>query len=50
MCFTDSFIVQIKNKRCLQRLCKDVDDRFDTSNYKLERLLSKVRNKKNSSV
>ena len=38
----DGFIVHIKTKR----IAKDVEKRFDPSNYKLERHLPKGKNKK----
>ena len=38
---TDSFIVYIKT----EDIEKDVETRFDTSNYKLDRLLLKEKNK-----
>ena len=39
---TDSFIVYIKT----DDIYKDIETRFDTSNYELDRLLPKGKNKK----
>ena len=43
---TDSFIVHIKTEDIYSDIAKDVETRFDTSNYKLGRLLPKGKNKK----
>ena len=42
----DSFIVYIKNDDIYKDIAKDVETRFDTSNYELDRLLPKAKNKK----
>ena len=38
---TDSFIVYIKTDGIYQDIAKDVETRFDTSNYELDRSLPK---------
>ena len=38
---TDSFIGHIKTEDCYTDIAKDAEARFDTSNYELERPLSK---------
>ena len=43
---TNSFIVYIKTDDIYKDVAKDVETRFDTSNYKLERPLPKGKNKK----
>ena len=44
---TDSLIVYIKKKRDIYKdIAKDVESRFNTSNYELDRRLSKEKNKK----
>ena len=43
---TDSFIVYIKTDDIYKDIAKDVEKRFDTSNYELERPLLKGKNKK----
>ena len=43
---TDSFIVYIKTEGIYADISKDVKARFDTSNYELERPLSKGKRKK----
>ena len=43
---TDSFIVYIKTDDIYKDIAEDVETRFDTSNYELERLLPKEKNKK----
>ena len=43
---TDSFIVQIKTEDIYKDIAEDVETRFDTSNYELDRLLPKGKNKK----
>ena len=43
---TDSFIVYIKTEDIYIDIAKDFETRFDTSNYELDRPLSKGRNKK----
>ena len=47
MCFidTDSFIVYIKTDNTYKDIAEDVRTRFDTSNYELDRPLSKGKNK-----
>ena len=48
LCYTDinSFMVYIKPKDIDWNIAKDVETRFDTSNYKLNRSLSKGKNNK----
>ena len=43
---TDSFIVHKKTEYIFLNNAKDVETRFDTLNYELERLLPKGKNKK----
>ena len=43
---TDSFIVYIKIDDIFKDIAKDVDTRFNTSNYELERPLPKGKNKR----
>ena len=43
---TDSFIVYLKTNDIYKGIAKDVETRFDTSNYELDRLLPKENNKK----
>ena len=43
---TDSFIFQVKTEDVYKVVPKDVEKRFDTSNYQLERPLPKGKNKK----
>ena len=43
---TDSFIVHIKANDIYKDIAEDMETRFDTSNYKLDRPLSKGKNKK----
>ena len=43
---TDSFIVHIKTEDIYTDIVKDVETRFDTSNYELDRSLPKIKNKK----
>ena len=38
---TDSFIIYIKTDDIYQDIAKDVETRFDTSNYELDRSLPK---------
>ena len=40
------FIVYIKTEDTYSDIAKDIITRFDTSNYELDRSLSKVKNKK----
>ena len=42
----DSFIVYIKTDDIYKDIGEDVETRFDTSNYELDRPLSKGKNKK----
>ena len=42
----DSFIVYIKKDDIYEDIAEDVETRFDTSNYELDRLLPKGKNKK----
>ena len=44
----DSFIVYIKANDLYEDIVEDVEIRFDTSSYELDRLLSKGKNKKNN--
>ena len=41
---TDSFIVYIKTGDIYKDIAEDVETRFDTSNYELDRLLQKGKN------
>ena len=41
---TDSFIVHIKRDNICKDIAENVETRFDTSNYELDRRLSKERN------
>lgn len=43
---TDSFIVHVKPEKVYSDFAGDVGSRFDTSNYKVEKLLPKDKNKK----
>ena len=43
---TDSFIVQVKTEDIYLDISKDVETRFDTLNYELDRLLPKKNIKK----
>ena len=43
---TDSFTVYIKTDHIYKDVAEDVETRFDTSNYELDRPLSKGKNKK----
>ena len=43
---TDCFIVYIKTNDIYRDIAEDVETRFDTPNYELERPLPKGRNKK----
>ena len=43
---TDSFIMNIKTEDFYQDILKDVEDRFDTSNYDTDRLIPTGKNKK----
>ena len=43
---TGSFIVYIKTDGTYKHIAEDVETRFDTSNYKLDKPLSKGKNKK----
>ena len=45
---TDSLIVYIKKKTFTQTLWKDVEARFDTSNYELDGLLPKGKKRKSN--
>ena len=42
---TDSFIIYIKTEDLYTDITKDVDTRFDTSNYELDRPLPNGKNK-----
>ena len=41
---TDRFIVNIKTKHIYKDIAKDLETRFDTSNYELDRPLLKEKN------
>ena len=43
---TDSFLIYIKTKYIFVDIIKDVETRFDTSSYELDRPLPKGKNKK----
>ena len=43
---TDSFIIHIKTKDFYKDIADDVEKRFDTSNYEVNRPLPKEKNKK----
>ena len=43
---TDSFIIQIKTEDFYKDIANDIEKRFDTSNYEVDRPLSKGMNKK----
>ena len=43
---TDSFIMNIKTSDCYKDISNDVENRFDTSNYEVNRLLPTGKNKK----
>ena len=43
---TDSFIVSIKTDDIYKDIAEDVETRFDSSNYELDRLLHKRKKKK----
>ena len=43
---TNSFIVHAKTEDIYEDIAENVEKRFDTSNYKLKRLLPKGKNKK----
>ena len=43
---TDCQIVYIKRDNTYKDIVEDVETRFDTSNYELDRPLSKIKNKK----
>ena len=43
---TDSLIINIKSKDFYKDIARDVEERFDTSNYDVDRLLPKGKNKK----
>ena len=43
---TDSFIVYIKADDIYKNIAEDIETRFDNSNYELDRLLPKGKNKK----
>ena len=52
LCYMDtgSFIVYVKTEHICIDIAKDVEPRFDTSNYKLERPLTKGKNKKSIGI
>ena len=43
---TDSFIINIKTEDFYEHIANDVEERFDTSNYEVNRPLPKGKNKK----
>ena len=43
---TDSFIAYVKTDDLYKDIAKDVETRFDTSNFKIDRPLSRGKNKK----
>ena len=43
---TDSLIINIKTKNFYKDIAQDVEERFDTSNYNVDRPLPKGKNKK----
>ena len=43
---TDSFIINIKTNDFYEDISNDVENRFDTSNYEVNRLLTTGKNKK----
>ena len=45
---TDSFIVYIKTDYIYKDIAEDVETRFDTSSYELDRPLTKGKNKKSN--
>ena len=47
---TDSFIVCIKTGDIYKDIAEDVDTRFDTSNYELDRLLPKEKKQKSNCI
>ena len=47
---TDSFIINIKTKDFYEDIANDVEKRFDTSNYEVNRSLSTGKNKKSDST
>ena len=48
ICYTDtnSFIVHVKTDDIYKEIAEDVETRFDTSNFELDRLLPKEKTKK----
>ena len=44
------FVVYIKTDDLYKDIAEDVETRFDTSNYDLDRTLSKGKNKKSNSI
>ena len=45
---TDSLIVHVKTNGIYKDIAEDVETRFDTSNFDLDRPLPKVKNKKSN--
>ena len=43
---TDSFIINIKTNECYKDISNDVENRFETSNYEVNRTLTTGKNKK----
>ena len=52
MCYMDtsSFMVYIKTDDICKDIAEDVESRFDTSNYELDRQLPKIKNKKSNEL
>ena len=50
LCYMNSnrFIVHVKTNGIYKVIAEDVENRFDTSNYKLDRLLPKGKTKKSN--
>ena len=47
---TSSFMVYIKTDDICKDIAQDVESRFDTSNYELDRQLPKIKNKKSNEL
>ena len=43
---TDSFIVHVKTGDIYKDIAEDIEKRFDTSNFEIDRPLPKIKNKK----
>ena len=44
--YTDSFLVHVKTDDNYKHIAEDVETRFDTSNFEIDRSLPKGKNKK----